>query len=91
MLYEGIKQQFYCIIVVIIYSKIGLLSCKYEPFWQEVKVEVTVKASGSRGRYYLPLKRMWSFIIWTNLIPFTQEYFVPSYDEIGIVVLKKNI
>ena len=35
-----------------------------------------------------PCKRLWPFI-WRNWIPFTQGCFVPSFVEIGSVVLEK--
>ena len=59
--FEGVPFDSYCInrlycsfplaLLIFIYSMIGLLICKYEPFWQEVSVvsdtQVTVKATCS--------------------------------------------
>ena len=68
----------------------------YLPLEQRVALHLNKQARmlcakfGWFWRIISPWTRTWPFI-WTNLIPFIKECFVPSLVEIGLVVLEKKM
>ena len=53
--------------------------------------QLTVKACRPLGRCHLPLEKGVALYLKScEFIPFTQEWFVPSFNEIGPVALEKK-
>ena len=84
--------------MVLLWTKLNsihprMLCAKFGWNWPSSSGEEDFLISSMYFRYFLiisPWKRAGPFI-WTNLIPFTQECFVPSLVEIGPVVLEKKM